>query len=291
MTEEEYFKLLCQRINDAGVNIAHTYDEYLHFAFVCSLFGEEGRQWFHRICAFDGKYDAQKCDEQFDNCQKTARHEITLGTLVEMARSNGVDVKKPLGRPLKSEAQKDEERKALFEQVSEFLRSKFEFRYNILSERIEVKEIGGEWCDFDDRSLNTILTRLHSSNVRVSKDNLGTYINSGSFSEPYNPVEAYVKSLKPWNRHTDYIAQTFHHLHLEEGSDVKFLLEAFKLWFVDFLACALELDVVNQLILVLAGEKEGTGKTEFILRLLPPPLRQYLHSATQLSGFKDKDEP
>ena len=290
-TEETYFELLCQRINDAGVNIAHTYDEYLRFACVCSLYGETGRQWFHRLCAFDGKYDAKKCDEQFDNCLKSSRHEITLGTLVEMARSNGVDVKKPKGRPSKSEAQKDEEHKAVFEQVREFLHREFDFRYNILSERIEVKENEGEWHDFDDRALNTILTKLHSSNVRVSKDNLSTYVNSGCFSTPYNPVNEYVKSLKPWNRRTDYIAKVFGHLHLEKGSDVKTQLEGFKLWLVNLLACALELDVVNQLILVLAGEKEGTGKTEFILRLLPPSLRQYLHNATQLSSFKDKDEP
>ncbi len=290
MTDQEYFKILCQRINDAGVNIAHTYDEYLRFAFVCSLFGEEGRQWFHSLCGFDAKYDAKHCDEQFDNCQRTSRHEITLGTLVEMARAKGIDVGKPKGRPPKSEEQKQEENRIKFEQVRDFLNSEFVFRYNILSERIEVKPKDGEWRDFDDRELNGILTMLHSNNVKVSKDNLETYINSGLFSTPYNPVQTYVDGLKPWNRRIDYIAKVFHHLHLEEGADADFLLEGFRLWLVCFLACALGLDVVNQLMLVLAGEKEGSGKTEFILRLLPPALQQYLYSCVQLSSFKDKDE-
>lgn len=74
MTEQQYFELLCQRICDASVNIAHTYDEYLRFAFVCSIYGEVGRQWFHKICAIDDKYDAKQSDSQFDNCQKTSRH-------------------------------------------------------------------------------------------------------------------------------------------------------------------------------------------------------------------------
>ena len=89
MTDQQYFELLCQRIYDASCNIAHTYDEYLRFAFVCSVFGEIGREWFHKICASDEKYDVRKCNTQFDNCQKTTRHEITLGTLVHMAQEIG----------------------------------------------------------------------------------------------------------------------------------------------------------------------------------------------------------
>ncbi len=296
MTDQQYFELLCQRIFDASVNIAHTYEEYLRFAFVCSIFGDIGREWFHRICALDAKYDAKKADTQFDNCQKTSRHEITLGTLVHIAEQQGIDVSLPLeakpkkGRPRKTDAEREKERQNQFELVSQFLNSGYLFRYNALSERIEVKPGEEEWRDFDDRELNGILTKLHSSNVKVSKDNLETYINSGVFSMPYNPVEEYVRSLKRWNRRTDYIRQVFNYLHLEEGSDVEFLYECFKLYFVVMVACGMGLNVKNQLMLILAGEKEGTGKTEFILRLLPPALSRYLTAPVQLSTFKDKDE-
>lgn len=296
LTEQQYFELLCQRIYDASVNLAHTYDEYLRFAFVCSTFGETGRQWFHKICGFDAKYDARKADEQFNNCQKTSRHEITLGTLVHLAEQKGIDTTPPKepkprrGRPRKTEAEREEERRNLFEQVSQLLRTDYQFRYNILSERIEVKHGEDAWCDFDDRELNSVLTRMHSDNVKVSKDNLATYINSGEFSTPYNPVEEYAKALKPWNRRTDYIRRVFDHLHLEEGTDVEFLYECFKLYFVCMVGCGAGLDVKNQLMLVLAGEREGCGKTEFVLRLLPPALNRYLASPVQLSTFKDKDE-
>ena len=296
MTDQQYFELLCQRIYDASVNLAHSYDEYLRFAFVCSTFGEVGRQWFHKICAFDAKYNASQADVQFDNCQKTSRHEITLGTLVHMAEQQGIDVAVPQeakpkrGRPRKTDAEREEERKNQFEQVSQFLVSNYQFRYNILSERIEEKPGEEDWRDFDDRELNGILTKLHAANIKVSKDNLSTYVNSGVFSTPYNPVEEYVKSLKPWNRRTDYIRRVFDYLHLEEGSDGEFLYQCFKLYFTCMVACGAGLGVKNQLMLVLAGEKEGTGKTEFILRLLPPALRRYLASPVQLSTFKDKDE-
>lgn len=286
----ERLELVARRIAEGGVDITREYQDWINLTFACASQGEAARECYHTICSQYPGYRREECDEKFDNCLKTGRGDVTIATVMQMAKDAGVDVSLPKGRRPKSEAQKEEERKAVFEQVSEFLHCEFAFRYNVLSERIEVKEGEEDWCDFDDRELNSILTKLHSINVRVSKENLNTYINSGSFSDPYNPVEAYVKGLKPWNRKTDHIAQVFSHLHLEEDADSDFLLEAFRLWFVDFLACALGLDVVNQLMLVLAGEKEGTGKTEFVLRLLPPPLSQYLHSPTQLSSFKDKDE-
>ncbi len=296
LTEQQYFELLCERIYDARVNIAHTYDEYLRFAFVCSTFGEVGRQLFHKISSLDEKYDARQADIQFDNCQKTSRHEITLGTLVHMAEQKGIDTSVPQeakprrGRPRKTEAEREEESKNKFEQVSQFLNSSYQFRYNTLSERIEAKPEGEEWRDFDDRELNGIVTKLHGSKVMVSRENLGTYINSGMFSLPYNPVVEYVKSLKPWNGRTDYIRKVFDHLQLEEGSDVDFLYECFKLFFVCVVGCGAGIVDANQLMLVLAGEKEGTGKTEFVKRLLPPALRRYLTSPVQLTTFKDKDE-
>jgi len=296
MTDQQYFELLCQRIYDASCNIAHTYDEYLRFAFVCSVFGEIGREWFHKICALDEKYDVRNCDTQFDNCQKTTRHEITLGTLVHMAQEHGIDVSIPeeakphRGRPRKTDGEREEERRNQFELVSQFLNNEYSFRYNILSERIELKQGEEEWREFNERELNSILTNMHSNNVRVSKDNLSTYINSGVFSSPYNPVEEFVKTMKPWNGRTDYIRQVFDHLHLEDGCDKDFLFECFKFYYVCLVGRGADLDIVNQLILVLAGEKEGTGKTEFVLRMLPSVLHKYIHNPVQLTSFKDKDE-
>ena len=115
---------------------------------------------------------------------------------------------------------------------NKLLNSNYSFRYNELSERIEVKPGEQGWRDFDDRELNDILTRMHASNIKVSKDNLNTYVNSGVFSVAYNPVVGYVDSLKPWKRRVDYIRQVFQHLHLEDDADTEFLFECFKLWFV-----------------------------------------------------------
>ena len=286
----EHLELVARRIAEGGVDITRVYQDWIKVTLGCASLGEAAREAYHTICSNYPNYSREECDEKFDNCMKTGRGDVRVATVFQMAKDAGIDVSLPRGRRPKTEKQKEEEQKNRFAQIREWLDEHCEFRYNTLSERIEVKQGEKDWCDFDDRELNGILTRMHSDNVKVSKDNLETYINSGVFSTPYNPVETYVRGLKPWNRRTDYIATVFRHLHLEEGCDEDFLLECFRLWFVCYVARATGLDVVNQLMLVLAGEKEGTGKTEFILRLLPKALKQYLYSCVLLSSFKDKDE-
>ncbi len=49
-------------------------------------------------------------------------------------------------------------------------------------------------------------------------------------------------------------------------------------------------DTKNELMLILAGEKENTGKTYFVLQFLPKPMRRYIHNLTQFSNYKEKDE-
>ena len=287
----EKLGLYAQQIHDSGIDITPDQkNEWTMIAYACASQGEAGREPYHLICSNYPGYSREETDDHFSYCLKTSKHCVSIGTLVKIAHDHGIELKLPRGRRPKTEEQKKEAQKNLFENVKEAINKHCEFRYNTLSERVEMKPHDGDWRDFDDRELNGILTKLHSSNVKVSKDNLSTYINSGVFSTPYNPVEEYVKGLKRWNRRTDYIRQVFGYLRLEEGSDVEFLFECFKLYFVAMVACGMGLDVTNQLMLVLEGEKEGTGKTEFILRLLPPALRHYLHSPVQLSAFKDKDE-
>ncbi len=204
--------------------------------------------------------------------------------------SQPVAVKRGKGRPPKTEEQRMTEYINQVKKIKQTLCNEYSFRYNTLNERIELRHGDEDWQKFGERELNNLLTLIHSKGMKVSKDNLASYINSAEISVPFNPILEYAKSLKPWNRKTDYIRKVFDHLILEDGSDTEFLFEAFKLYYVCMIACGMNLEVVNQLILVLAGAREGTGKTEFMLRLLPNPLRRYIHSAVQLSLHPNKDE-
>ena len=292
-TDFEHLKLVAGRIAQGGVDITREYQDWIKVSLACASLGEAAREPYHDICRFYPNYTRQECDEKFDNCLRTGRGDVRIGTLMELAKRNGIDVSLPKGRPKKTEKQKAEEEKDRFRQIREWLEERYMFRYNTITEQTEVKEREGDekWREMDDRQLNSLLTELHADKVPVSKTNLETYIGSKVISPAYNPVEEFAKSLPAWKpRQKDYITDMFGHLGLACCEDREFLLRMAKKWFVWMVAVATDQDTKNELMLILSGEKENTGKTYFALQFLPKDMRRYIHNLTQLSSFKDKDE-
>ncbi|MBQ3914278.1 MAG: PriCT-2 domain-containing protein [Paludibacteraceae bacterium] len=292
-TDLEHLQLVAGRIAQGGIDITREYEDWLKITFACASLGEAAREPYHDICRFYPGYTRQECDQKFDNCLRTGRGDITLGTLMELAKRNGIDVSLPKGRPPKTAEQKAEEEKDRFETIRKWLEERFEFRLNTISEQIEVRPKGDEilWKDMDDRQLDSLLTELHADKVYVSKANLETYIGSAMISPAYNPITAFAESLKPWNpRQKDYIKELFDHLGLTENEHHDFLIEMAKKWYVWLVAVATDQETSNQIMLILSGEQEGTGKTYFVQSFLPRPLRRYLHHVVELARYKDKDE-
>lgn len=289
----EHLVLVAGRISEASIDITSGYEDWLKITFACASLGEEAREPYHDICRFYPRYTRQECDQKFDNCLRTGRSDITLGTLFELAKRQGIDVSLPKGRRPKTAEQKAEEEKNRFETIRKWLMERYEFRLNTISEQVEVRQKGAEvsWNDMDDRRLDSLLTELHADNVHVSKANLETYIGSELISPAYNPITAYAKSLKPWNpRQKDYIIDMFGHLGLADNEHRDLLLGMAKKWYVWLVAVATDQETSNQIMLILSGEQEGTGKTYFVESFLPRPLRRYLHHVVELARYKDKDE-
>lgn len=292
-TDIEHLVLVAGRIAQSGIDITSVFDDWVRITFACASLGEAAREPYHDICRFYPRYTRKECDQKFDNCLRTGRGDITLGTLMELAKRNGIDVTLPKGRRPKSAEQKDEEERDRFETIRKWLEERFEFRLNTISEQIEVRPKGDEilWKDMDDRQLDSLLTELHADRVYVSKANLETYIGSEMISPAYNPITAFAESLKPWNpRQKDYIKELFDHLGLTENEHRDFLIEMAKKWYVWLVAVATDQETSNQIMLILSGEQEGTGKTYFVQSFLPRPLRRYLHHVVELARYKDKDE-
>lgn len=289
----EHLKLVAERIQMSGVDITADYQDWVKVTLGCASLGEQAREPYHTICSFYPAYRREECDEKFDNCLRSGRGDVRVATVFQMAKDAGIDVSLPKGRRPKTEEQKAKEEKDRFETVRKWLEERFEFRLNTISEQTEVRPKGDEalWKDMDDRQLDSLLTRLHADKVYVSKANLETYIGSELISPAYNPITAYAESLKPWNpRQKDYIIDMFGHLGLADNEHRDFLLEMAKKWYVWMVAVATDQETSNQIMLILSGEQEGTGKTYFVQSFLPRPLRRYLHHVVELSRNKDKDE-
>ncbi|MGO5246897.1 VapE domain-containing protein, partial [Prevotella sp. LCP21S3_D2] len=116
---------------------------------------------------------------------------------------------------------------------------------------------------------------------------------NSDFSEPFDPLDDYLRSLPKWKKgeDPDYIDQLADRIEVENLPDYEHTQSLFryffKKWLVAMVVAWVTLKVVNQMILIFVG-KGGIFKTTFFHMLLPPQLRQYfLNDST--GAYTDKD--
>lgn len=289
LSDTEYFELLCQRIQVAALNIAHSYDEYLTFCFICCEFGDVGRQWFHLLSSVDPKYDEKDADEKFNNCLLNTHHKWTIGTLVDICKKHGIETSKPRGRHAKTEQQKQEEQKNLMESAFKLLRLWAHWRFNTCLNRPEIQEPGGSWRPVNDRDLSTYYCRLKEAGVKASANDVAHIIFNRDFTSDYDPFRSYLDELPKWKEgDTDYILEFFiDHMEFGDPENLEFYAQMFRKWFVCMVALWIKKVKENPLMPVLYGPQH-IGKTFFVRHILPPQLASYLNEVNP-SAKVDKD--
>ncbi len=155
----------------------------------------------------------------------------------------------------------------------------YEFRYNLIKKRIEVRNVNNQWLEVDDRLENDIIRQIESSGVSIRLGSLKTSLNS-SFSYDYNPFVEYLSNLSPWDggNHIERLFQT-----LNTAEPILFYLEK---WLVSLVASILDSNLQNQTVLLLVGN-QGVGKSRWLNKLIPPSLKQY--SVQGIFDPRDKD--
>ena len=92
---EDHFETVVVKIEDARVDIAPGYSEWLSLGFALGDYlGEGGREYYHRLSRFNEEYDEQNTDKQYDNCLKAKKDGITVGTFFYLAKKAGIDIGK-----------------------------------------------------------------------------------------------------------------------------------------------------------------------------------------------------
>lgn len=85
---------IIRQIEARQIDIATAYSDWRNIGFAfADAFGEQGRQFFHRVSCFYSDYSKADCDRQFDNCLKAKGQGISLKTFFYHARNAGI----PLG--------------------------------------------------------------------------------------------------------------------------------------------------------------------------------------------------
>lgn len=91
MDEINYLEQLVVAIEQAGANLAPTYQEYMPLAFaVANSCGEAGRSLFHRICRISPKYRQADADKLYGHALQNGRGGNSLGTVFHLAERAGV---------------------------------------------------------------------------------------------------------------------------------------------------------------------------------------------------------
>ena len=183
------------------------------------------------------------------------------------------------------------ERQNIMDKIHEFLDNQALFRFNTLTEQVEIKEKGnaGKWKEMDDTLFLTYYDRVKRFGIKTNRPDVEAAVRSLDHAHPFDPVKEYLDSLDPWTTNDpDYITELFSYLEFENDEERKYAIILLKKWFICMVAQWLGFVDDNQTMPIIRGE-QNAGKSFFIRHLLPPELRQYykeIHPADKL----DKDQ-
>lgn len=89
----------------------------------------------------------------------------------------------------------------LTQQVIDFLKVQYDFRYNLLTEETEFRPFGQRnipFCRIDKRELNTFCLEAHKEGINCWNKDLQRYIYSTQV-ESYHPFRLYMNELPTWD--------------------------------------------------------------------------------------------
>ena len=173
-----------------------------------------------------------------------------------------------------------------------YLISHYLFRRNVLNGKVEfavktAEEQEPQWKPLTQSALNSIIIRAKRDDICESgspKSDIVEYVNSDEV-DTFDPIADYLEHLPQWDGE-NHVARLFNRL---PGVDSE-LTGYLATWLRSVVAHWLQMDTIhgNECVPTLIGA-QGCGKTTFIVRLLPPHLREYYLDHLNLSNKFDKE--
>ena len=177
-------------------------------------------------------------------------------------------------------------------EVELFLRENYLFRRNVLNGKVEfaTKPAEGQqevWKKLTPSALNSIVIRAKREQICEKgspKTDIVEFVNSDEVDR-FDPIADYLEKLPQWDGE-NHVAKLFNRL---PGVDSE-LTSYLATWLRSVVAHWLQMDKIhgNECVPTLIGA-QGCGKTTFVVRLLPPHLREYYLDHLNLSNKFDKE--
>lgn len=271
------------------------YKRYCDIGFaIASKFGTSGFNYYDAICQGGLKYDAVRIEKDYQRFCKGSSDGITIATFYHYAKEIGVEVvsdstkqaiekvriakatKKKIEKPTELEAQilkigddilKQDKNEDLDSKVISFISQEWLPIYNEFNGMIEV--LGHQ---LDDRTLNTMSIQSSAyCEVDVTPQRVMKCLNSYS-TKSQNKVFDYLKNLE--YKGPGFIASYVNLIEPQKEINIAY----FTSWIVGMMNNIHRQrisDKISPLTIVLAGGRQGIGKSTWCRQILPKKLEQY----------------
>jgi Virulence-associated protein E/VirE N-terminal domain len=240
----------------------------------------------------DFGYDEKEVTQAVNSAYGNIHEHNKLSKITKKEVKDKVD-----NSPLSEELGEDDEDKPKPTQIDRlelFLSTRYVFRHNIVSGKLEYQQLsnssplgrsGGakkKWNVMNDFIENSMLRECLKGRIKTNLSSLRNLLYS-DFCELFNPFEDYFYNLPTYDEKTDYITELANTITTTKQD---LWQQCFKKWLVAMVGCVLDDKVINHTVIVFSG-KQGLGKTTWVEKLVPKPLKEYLFSGTINPNNKD----
>ncbi|WP_035673253.1 VapE domain-containing protein [Flavobacterium sp. 83] len=229
-------------------------------------------------------------DFGYDEKEVTQAVNSAYGNIHEFGKNEKFEApKKPTQKPQKTttilddEDDEDKPKPTQIDRLELFLSNKYVFRHNIVSGKLEFQYFGKKkWNVMNDFIENSMLRECLKGRIKTNLSSLRNLLYS-DFCVLFNPFEDYFFNLPTYDEKTDYITELANTI---TTTKQELWQQCFKKWLVAMVGCVLDDKVINHTVIVFSG-KQGLGKTTWVEKLVPKPLKEYLFSGTINPNNKD----
>lgn len=177
----------------------------------------------------------------------------------------------------------DKPRPTQIDRLELFLSTRYVFRHNIVSGKLEFQYFGKKkWNVMNDFIENSMLRECLKGRIKTNLSSLRNLLYS-DFCQLFNPFEDYFYNLPTYDEKRDYILELANTITTTKQD---LWQQCFKKWIVAMVGCVLDEKIINHTVIVFSG-KQGLGKTTWVEKLVPKQLKEYLFSGTINPNNKD----
>jgi hypothetical protein len=269
-------EILCDILTKQKIDITNQYASWRDIGFaIANGLGESGRTYFHRISEIYPGYSKVEADKQYDACSRNTTGARKWESLFGIAKDHGIVISN--NGQVKTDPAPPPGNKSLpvIIQVENFLNDRYDFRKNLVNEKVEYKrkDAGAEWIDANENEISRLLEHNY---FKFSPAKTASLLNS-DFVPSYNPIIKYFEKLsydpKKEPSYIDFLCSKV------KAKDQARFNKHFRKMLIRCVACSTSKEVsntnFNKHVFVIINRAQTIGKSSFCRWLCPPDLKEY----------------